>query len=43
VNNLKELEEDVVESNYGSIKSTHSDKTHTLTIGERLFARGQEA
>jgi hypothetical protein len=33
VNNLKKLEEDAVESNYGSIKSMHSDKTPTLTVG----------
>jgi hypothetical protein len=32
-NNLKKLEEDAVESNYGSIKSMHSDKTPTLTVG----------
>ena len=39
VNNLKKLEEDAVESNYGSVKSMHSDKTLTLTIGLKAFCQ----
>jgi hypothetical protein len=37
VNNLKKLEEIAIDSNYSSLKSTHSDNTPTLTIGLKAF------
>jgi hypothetical protein len=37
VNNLKKLEEIAINSNYSSLKSMHSDKTPTLTIGLKAF------
>jgi hypothetical protein len=39
VNNLKKLEEIAIDSNYSSLKSTHSDKTPTLTIGLKAFCK----
>ncbi len=37
MNNLKKLEEIAIDSNYSSLKSTHSNKTPTLTIGLKAF------